>query len=144
MAKPLTLLEFGRQFRVMRNLVLGMALGAVATTLLAQREAPAWPDAVTADPGHYSVSFENELVRVLRVRYPAGERSAMHSHTASCVVFLTDQTFGFTLPDGTTDPASAPAGALGCGDGNVHLPENIGEDAEFIMFEFRDRQTFQP
>ena len=142
--RALDMAGFGRQSCVMRNLILGMALGAVATTLLAQRDTPDWPDAVTADPDHYSVSFENELVRILRVRYPAGERSVMHSHTASCVVFLTDQTFDFTLPDGTTAPASAPAGALGCGDGNVHLPENIAEDAEFIMFEFRDRQGFQP
>ena len=50
----------------------------------------------------------------------------------------------FTLPDGTTEPASVPAGALGCGDGNVHLPANIGADAaEFIMVEFKDRETFQ-
>jgi hypothetical protein len=67
----------------------------------------------------------------------------MHRHAASCVVFLTEQTFDFTLPDGTTAPASVPAGALGCGDGNVHLPENIGAAAEFIMFEFRDRQAFR-
>ena len=37
-----------------------------------------------------------------------------------------------------------PAGALGCSDGNVHLPENIGKEAaEFIMVEFKDRSTFR-
>ena len=56
---------------------------------------------------------------------------------------MTDQTFNFTIPDGTTSPASVPAGALGCSDGNVHLPENIADDAEFIMVEFKDRETFQ-
>lgn len=128
----------------MRNAVLGLVLGIVSSTVLAQRGELPFPDAVTADPGHYSISFENELVRLLRVRYDPGERSTMHRHFASCVVFLTDQTFDFTLPDGTTAPASVPAGALGCGDGNVHLPENIGEEtAEFIMIEFKDRQTFQ-
>ena len=102
------------------------------------------PDAVSADPAHYSVSFENELVRFVRVRYGPGEKSVMHRHTASCVIFLTDQTFNFTLPDGTTEPASAPAGALGCGDGNVHLPENIGSaPAEFIMVEFKARERFR-
>jgi hypothetical protein len=59
------------------------------------------------------------------------------------VIFLTDQTFNFTLPDGTTEPASVPAGALGCGDGNVHLPENIAADAQFIMVEFKNRDRFQ-
>jgi hypothetical protein len=111
---------------------------------MAQRSVPPVPDAVTADPVHYSVSFENELVRLIRVKYGPGEKSVMHAHSAGCVVFLTDQTFNFTLPDGTTEPASVPAGALGCGDANVHLPENIGaEAAEFVMVEFKNRDVFR-
>ena len=132
----------------MRNLtiglVLGVLLGVASASLIAQRSIESYPDAPTADPKHYSVSFENELVRLLRVRYGAGEKSVMHRHSASCVIFLTDQTFDFTLPDGTTAPASVPAGALGCGDGNIHLPANTGaEAAEFIMVEFKNRETFQ-
>lgn len=126
----------------MRNLVLGVVLGIASSTLLAQRGTDPVPDAVSGDPAHYSVSFENELVRLLRVRYGPGEKSVMHRHSAGCVIFLTDQTFNFTLPDGTTEPASVPAGALGCGDGNVHLPENIAAAAEFIMVEFKDRESF--
>ncbi len=133
----------------MRNCLIGVVLGLAITTassaLLAQRVGgPSVPDAVSADPNHYSVSFENDVVRLLRVRYGAGEKSVMHRHAASCVIFLTDQTFDFTLPDGTTEPASVPAGALGCGDGNIHLPENTAaEAAEFIMVEFKDRETFR-
>src|SRR5687767_2777253 len=132
----------------MRNLVVGavfgLAVGFASSALLAQRGGVPVPDAVSADPAHYSVSFENELVRFLRVRYGAGEKSVMHRHSANCVIFLTNQTFDFTLPDGTTAPASVPAGALGCGDGNVHLPANTGADAaEFIMVEFKDRETFR-
>jgi len=132
----------------MRNVVLGVILGLVlgigSSALLAQRGTESVPDAISADPTHYSVSFENEVVRFLRVRYGPGEKSVMHRHSASCVIFLTDQTFNFTLPDGTTAPASVQAGALGCGDGNVHLPENIAADpAEFIMVEFKDRETFR-
>jgi len=133
----------------MRNCLFGVVLGLAITTassaLLAQRVGgPSVPDAVSADPNHYSVSFENDVVRLLRVRYGAGEKSVMHRHTASCVIFLTDQTFDFTLPDGTTEPASVPAGALGCGDGNIHLPENTAaEAAEFVMVEFKDRETFR-
>ena len=128
----------------MRNLILGVVLGLSSTAALpAQRGVAPVPDAVSADPAHYAVSFENELVRLLRVKYGAGEKSVMHRHSASCVIFLTDQTFNFTLPDGTTAPASVPAGALGCGDGNVHLPENIAADAQFIMVEFKNRDTFQ-
>jgi len=131
----------------MRNLVIGLALGVVlgvaSSTLLAQRSADTYPDAVTADPKHYTVSFENDVVRFIRAKYGPGEKSVMHRHLPGCVVFLTDQTMNFTIPDGSTEPASVPAGALGCGDGNVHQPENIAEEAEFIMVEFKDRATFQ-
>jgi len=125
-------------------MMLGVIIGIASSALVAQRSTGSIPDAVRADPAHYSVSFENELVRLLRVKYGPGEKSVMHRHTASCVVFLTDQTFNFTLPDGTTEPASVPGGALGCSDGNVHLPQNIGPAAaEFIMVEFKDRDTFR-
>jgi hypothetical protein len=127
----------------MRNLYLVVALGIASLALTAQRGTVVFPDAVSADPTHYSVSFENELVRFLRVNYGPGEKSIMHRHPASCAVFLTDQTFNFTLPDGTTEPASVQAGQLGCSDGNVHLPENIeSAPAEFIIVEFKDRQRF--
>jgi hypothetical protein len=67
----------------------------------------------------------------------------MHRHLPGCVIFLTDQTFNFTIPDGSTGPASVPAGSLGCSDGNVHAAENIEDEAEFIMVEFKDRRTFR-
>jgi hypothetical protein len=128
----------------MRNLVLGMVLGIASSAVVAQQRTEPIPDAVAADPAHYSVSFENELVRFVRVKYGPGEKSVMHRHSASCVIFLTGQTFNFTLPDGTTEPASVSEGALGCGDGNVHLPQNIEKNAaEFIMVEFKGRDRFQ-
>ena len=34
-------------------------------------------DPVAVDPGHYTVEFENEHVRVVRIRYGAGEGSSM-------------------------------------------------------------------
>ena len=131
----------------MRNLAIGVLLGTVlgvaSSTTLAQRGGPTYPDAVAADPKHYRVAFENDVVRFVRAKYGPGEKSVMHRHLPGCVVFLTDQTMNFTLPDGTSEPASVPARALGCSDGNVHLPENSAEEAEFIMIEFKDRATFQ-
>ena len=55
------------------GLVLGATLGAVTATLVAQRGTEAFPDAATADPAHYSVSFENDVARFVRVKYGAGE-----------------------------------------------------------------------
>ncbi|MDH3268599.1 MAG: hypothetical protein OEM46_07060, partial [Ignavibacteria bacterium] len=37
-------------------------------------------DATVVDPDHYKVEFENDEVRVLRINYDPGEKSAMHSH----------------------------------------------------------------
>jgi hypothetical protein len=131
----------------MRNLAIGLVLGTLlgiaTSTLLAQPRPRTYPDAVTADPKHYTVAFENDVARFLRVKYGPGEKSVMHRHLPGCAIFLTDQTMNFTLPDGTTEPASVPAGALGCSDGNVHLPENTDTEAEFIMVEFKDRSAFR-
>jgi hypothetical protein len=130
----------------MRNLIIGLVLGVIlgaSSTLIAQRSADSYPDAVTADPKHYSVSFENDVARFLRVNYGPGEKSPMHRHLPGCVVYLTDQTFNFTIPDGTSERDSVPAGSLGCGDGNVHAAENLEDEAEFIIVEFKDRKTFR-
>ncbi len=60
-------------------------------------------DAVKVDPKHYTVELENELVRVLRIRYGLREKSVMHGHPASLGVHLTDAHVRFTLPDGKTE-----------------------------------------
>jgi hypothetical protein len=131
----------------MRNLTIGLAvgiaLGAIWATLIAQRRAESYPDAVTADPRHYRLAFENDVARFIRASYGPGEKSVMHRHLPGCTIFLTDQTMNFTIPDGSSDPASVEAGALGCGDGNVHQPENVEGPAEFIIVEFKDRATFR-
>ena len=44
-------------------------------------------DPVAVDPEHYSVVFENEFVRVMRVRFGPGEKGATHQHILNRVVF---------------------------------------------------------
>ena len=131
----------------MRNLVIGLVLGVLlgiaSTTLLAQRRPDPYPDAVTADPTHYRVAFENNVARFLRVKYGPGEKSVMHRHLPGCVIFLTDQTMNFTVPDGSGGPVKVEAGAIGCGDGNVHQAENLEGPADFVIVEFKDRKTFR-
>jgi hypothetical protein len=62
------------------------------------KDQPAGPLPVTAldpvkvDPQHYSVEFENEHVRVLRVRFGPKDKGATHQHILNRVVFyLNDQ-----------------------------------------------------
>ena len=105
-------------------------------------EAPvSYPDAVTADPDHYSVEFENDAVRVLRIRYGAGESSVMHHHPPNCAVFLKDQPTTFELPSGEVMEAPPPAesGQVTCTDGEDHLPTNTGDEGlELILVEMKD------
>src|SRR4051794_4956086 len=44
-------------------------------------------DPTVVDPRHYKVEFENEYVRVLRIRFAAGEKSEIHEHILNRVVF---------------------------------------------------------
>ena len=64
---------------------------------------PTAEDPVKVDPRHYKVEFENERVRVLRIKYGPGEKSVMHSHPEAIAVFLTDAHHKFTYPDGRTE-----------------------------------------
>ncbi|MGA8149381.1 MAG: hypothetical protein WB952_00270, partial [Terriglobales bacterium] len=57
---------------------------------------PTADDPVKVDPKHYKVEFENDRVRVVRIKYKPGEKSVMHSHPESVAVFLTDAHSKFT------------------------------------------------
>ena len=101
------------------------------------------PDAVSADPDHYTVLFENDIARLIRIKYAAGGKSTMHNHPAGCGVFLVDQKFKFTPPQGEAETVENHVGDVTCGDAEDHLPENVGAaDAEVILLELKNRKTF--
>ena len=45
-------------------------------------------DPVKAYSRHYTVEFENDKIRVVRIKYGAKEKSVMHRHPESVSVFL--------------------------------------------------------
>ena len=84
-------------------------------------------DPVAVDAKHYKVLFQNDQVRVLKIHYDPKEKSVMHEHPASVVVFLSTSKAKFTLPDGTTTTdGGGKAGQIRYTDAGKHLPENIG------------------
>ena len=85
---------------------------------------PTADDPVKVDPKHYKVEFENERVRVVRIKYGPSEKSVMHSHPESVAVFLTDARAKFTYPDGRSEDIDAKAGTVQHMDAFTHLPEN--------------------
>jgi quercetin dioxygenase-like cupin family protein len=93
---------------------------------------------VKVDPRHYTIEFENERVRVLRIKYEAGEKSVMHSHPESIAVFLTDSHAKFTYPDGRTEAINANAGTVQHMDAFTHLPESTSKTPfEVIQVELK-------
>jgi quercetin dioxygenase-like cupin family protein len=104
-----------------------------------------YPDAVTADPDHYSVEWENDVARLIRIRYGAGETSVMHNHPANCAIFLMDMPTTFELPDGEVmDVPETALGQVQCTDAEAHLPTNVGEETgELVLLELKGRGAFQ-
>src|SRR5262245_12139914 len=94
-------------------------------------------DPTAVDSKHYSVEFENEKVRVLRIKYGPNEKSVMHSHPASVTVFLTDAEGRFSYPDGKSEAITAKAGQVMYMDATVHLPESGGNAFEVIAVELK-------
>ena len=80
--------------------------GEMATTRMPQPNAD---DPVKVDSKHYKVEFENDRVRVVRIKYGPGEKSVMHSHPESISIFLTEAHAKFTYPDGRTENINANA-----------------------------------
>jgi quercetin dioxygenase-like cupin family protein len=114
-----------------------------ATLVAAQAAPQVTPqDAVAADPARYSVLYENDIAQMIRVTYPAGVRSAMHSHPAGCAIFYTDATLKMASPTGEVRTHEYRAGDVSCGDAHSHTAENVGRDTEFVQVHLKNRKTF--
>jgi quercetin dioxygenase-like cupin family protein len=95
-------------------------------------------DPIAVDAGHYTVELENERVRVLRIRYGAGERSEMHSHPDAVLVCLTDASARFGFPEGEPQSMQVRAGEVHWLEAVTHLPENVGDQPfEVILVELK-------
>ena len=100
---------------------------------------PTWAQqATTVDPRHYTVAFEDDVVRVVSVDYPPGERSVMHEHPPNVTIFLSDGHFQLTFADGETSEPRIDAGSVGWGAGTIHELRNIGTaNARVMIVEFK-------
>ena len=96
-------------------------------------------DAVEADPQHYTVEFENDKVRIIRIKYGPGEKSVMHTHGPHVAITLTENATRMTLADGTSEETTTESGAANWGDATEHLPENLSDDPlEVILVELKE------
>ena len=95
-------------------------------------------DPVSVDTKHYTVELENDRVRVIRIRYGPGEKSEMHYHPESVIVFRTDAEVRFSYPDGSSEEINGTAGDVISLPATTHLPENLSNQPfEVIQVELK-------
>ena len=112
--------------RLFSVLLAGLALLVTSSAANAQ-------DATAADPDHYVVEFENDLVRVLRVTYGPGESSVMHEHPDHVAVGLTSGMWKMTNMDGDSEELDIPAGATAWADAVMHVPQNMTDSEQVVI-----------
>ena len=97
-------------------------------------------DPAVVDAKHYTVEFENDQVRVLRISYAPGEESVMHEHPNGVAVFLTDAKTEMRLGDGTMIEDLSKSGEAIWAPAGKHLPKDIGDNrSELILVELKSQ-----
>ena len=85
-------------------------------------------DPVKLDPTSYKVELENDQVRVLRVKIGPHKAVPLHEHMLNRVlVYITDQNFRVTTPDGKAETVQHKAGEVGWGQPTRHKEENLSD-----------------
>ena len=92
------------------------------------------------DPKQYKVEFENDQVRVLRVKFGPHQGAPLHEHQLNrVVVYLTDQNTRMTQADGKVDTAVHKAGEASWGGPVQHKEDNLMDGPfEAIVVELKD------
>jgi hypothetical protein len=124
---------------------LGMAMAALVAASIVAPPAHA-QDPLKVLPDNYRLEFENDVVKVVHVVYPAKAKLTAHEHPkgSTAYVYLSDSgpiVFGhFNLSYGaiTRPPVVAGAVRLGRAVDEVHEVENPNEiPSEFLRVEFK-------
>jgi len=73
------------------------------------------------------VLLDNERVKIVEIRLPAGEKLPMHTHSNYVAYIMNPARVRFTFPDGSTRVAEFAKGQATYSEGVTHEIENIGE-----------------
>ena len=97
-------------------------------------------DPVKVDGKDYKVEFENDQVRVVRVKFGPHQGAPMHEHQLNrVVVYLTDQSTRLTSPEGKVETTAHKAGEYSWGGPTKHKEENLlDKPFEGIVVEFKN------
>lgn len=95
-------------------------------------------DPVKVDPVRHKVEFENDQVRVLRIKLKARDKTKPHQHPNGVAVFLTNTKAKFTLADGKTREAAGKRGeAIWAAAENHSVNNLLAKPFEVILVELK-------
>lgn len=96
---------------------------------------------VAGGPETHKVVLENDQVRMLDARLPAGQKVAMHSHPPNTVYYMTDCKLKVTSPDGKTTVAEPKAGTAVYRGETKHAAENVGTgECHLVQTELKEKK----
>ena len=91
-------------------------------------------DPLKVDPKHYKLEFENDQVRVFRVKFGPHESAPLHEHQLNRImVYLTDAKVRVTSADGKVDLTPHKAGDILQGGAAKHSEENTGDQPVEVL-----------
>jgi hypothetical protein len=99
---------------------------------------PASLDSAKVDPKHYKVEFENDTVRVLRLKRGPLESTGMHEHPNYVAIFLTDIHLKITDSDGKVREVSRKRGEFAINPPTKHEELTLaGPPMEVLVVELK-------
>lgn len=91
-------------------------------------------DPLKVDPKHYKLEFENDQVRVFRVKFGPHESAPMHEHQLNRImVYLTDAKVRVTSADGKMELTPRKAGDIAQGSAAKHSEENTTDQPVEVL-----------
>ena len=96
-------------------------------------------DPLKIDPKHYQLEFENDQVRVFRVKFGPHEATPLHEHQLNRImVYLTDARIQVTYADGRVELIPRKAGDIAQGGPSIHKEQNTSDQpAEVLVTELK-------
>ena len=95
-------------------------------------------DPVKVAPAHHKVVFENDRVRVLRIKFKSHDKTKEHEHPNGVAIYLTDTKAKFTLGDGKTREGGGNRGEITWAAAENHSVQNTaGKPADIILVELK-------
>lgn len=95
-------------------------------------------DAASADEAHSRMVFDNDHVRVIEVKIPAGEAQPSHHGLNRLIYSLSDYTIKYTSDRMAEKETAFAAGTAHWHGADEHAVANVGEtDVHFLIFEFK-------